>query len=63
MSVEFNQLPHGAVITADSLKEIREFWKKFEEDFPEHRYKFSNYEEKDGKCIATYITLQVIFFA
>ncbi len=48
---------HGAVIQADSLQEIRDFWKKLCDDFPDNRLRFSSYDEKpDGKCIATYFT-------
>lgn len=57
MEAEYIPTKHGAVIQADSLGEIQEFWKKLCEDFPDNRLKFSNYDEKpDGKCIAIYNT-------
>lgn len=39
---------------ADTFEELREFKLRLNNEFPEHRYKFSDYTEKDGKHIATY---------
>ena len=55
MPAKFIQQKHGAVIQGDSLKEIQDFWKQFNKDFPEHCYKLSNYgEAHDGTHIAVY---------
>lgn len=34
MPAKFIQQKHGAVIQGDSLKEIQDFWKQFNIDFP-----------------------------
>jgi len=48
---------HGAVIQGDTLEEIREFWKKLCESFPENRLRFSEYRENsDGTHIASFFT-------
>ena len=52
--VEFKQVAGGAIITADTLEELKEFKQRLNNEFPEHKYRFSNYAEKDGKHIATY---------
>lgn len=52
--VEFKDVKHGAIITADSFEELKEFINNFNKEFPEHLYKFSSYTENHGKHIATY---------
>lgn len=52
--VEFKHVKHGAIITADSFEELKEFKVKFDKEFPEHRYIFSDYRETGSKHIATY---------
>lgn len=55
MPAKFIQQKHGAVIQGGSLKEIQDFRKQFNIDFPEHCYKFSNYGvSSDGTHIAVY---------
>ncbi len=54
MALQANFLKHGLVVTADTLEEIREFMKKLNEEFPDNRFRFSTYDERNGKCIATY---------
>lgn len=57
MPAKYIPMKHGAVIQADSLEEIQEFWKKLCEDFPENRLRFSEYDEKsDGTCVASFFT-------
>lgn len=54
--VKFIQNNDGCIIQGDTLEEIQAFWKKFNEDFPNHCYKFNDYSEaSDGTQIATYI--------
>lgn len=52
--VKFKQVAGGAIITADTLEELRAFKHRLDKEFPEHKYRFSNYSVKDGKHIATY---------
>lgn len=52
--VEFKQFKDGAIIIADTFEELKEFKLKLNKDFPEHKYRFSNYSGKEGKHIATY---------
>ncbi len=54
MALQANFLKHGLVVTADTLEEIREFMEKLNEEFPDNRFRFSTYDERNGKCIATY---------
>ena len=54
MSVEFKQQKHGAIIIADTFEELKNFVSDLNKDFPENKYKFSDYTEKNGKHMAVY---------
>lgn len=58
VALNVNFLKHGLVISADTLEEIKEFVNKLNKDFPDNRYRFSTYDERNGKCIATYTVEQ-----
>lgn len=55
MVLDVQFLKHSLLISADTLEEIKGFMNKLNKDFPDNRYRFSTYYERNGKCIATYI--------